>query len=43
MKREYDFTKAVRGKFYSEKSVYHQPIYLDPEIESFCLRYRAAK
>ena len=35
MKEEYDFSKGVRGKFYNEDAVFHLPIYLEPEVESF--------
>lgn len=35
MKKEYDFSKGERGKFYNEKATFHLPIYLDPEVESF--------
>ena len=35
MKEEYDFSKGVRGKFYRKDAVFHLPIYLEPEVESF--------
>ena len=35
MKEEYDFSKGVRGKFYRKDAVFHMPIYLEPEVESF--------
>lgn len=35
MKKEYDFSKGVRGKFYDENAKFNIPIYLDPEVESF--------
>ena len=35
MKEEYDFSKGVRGKFYNKEAVFHLPIYLEPEVESF--------
>ena len=35
MREEYDFSKGVRGKFYREDAVFHLPIYLEPEVESF--------
>jgi cytidylate kinase len=34
MKREYDFSKAVRGKFYRKSAELRLPIYLDPKLES---------
>lgn len=33
MKREYDFSKAVRGKFYRKGAVLHLPIYLDAKLQ----------
>lgn len=35
MKKEYDFSKGIRGKFYKEDAKFHTPVYLDPEVESF--------
>jgi len=35
MKKEYDFSKGVRGKFYKKDANFHIPVYLEPEIESF--------
>jgi hypothetical protein len=35
MKEEYDFSKGIRGKFYRKDAVFHLPIYLEPEVESF--------
>jgi hypothetical protein len=34
MKREYDFSKAVRGKFYRKGAELHLPIYLDPRLQA---------
>ena len=34
MKPEYDFSKAVRGKFYRKGAVLRLPIYLDPKVQS---------
>jgi cytidylate kinase len=33
MKREYDFSKAVRGKFYRKNARLRLPIYLDAKIQ----------
>ena len=33
MKREYDFSKAVRGKFYHKTAVLRLPIYLDHRLQ----------
>ena len=35
MKKEYDFSKGERGKFYNKDATFQVPIYLEPEIESF--------
>jgi cytidylate kinase len=34
MRREYDFSKAVRGKFYRKGAELRRPIYLDPKLQS---------
>jgi cytidylate kinase len=34
MKREYDFSKAVRGKFYRKGADLRLPIYLDSQLQS---------
>ena len=33
MKREYDFSKGVRGKFYKKGAVLRLPIYLDDKLQ----------
>jgi cytidylate kinase len=33
MKRQYDFSKAVRGKFYRKGADLRLPIYLDAELQ----------
>ncbi len=33
MKREYDFSKAVRGKFYRKDAKLRLPIYLDARLQ----------
>lgn len=35
MKREYDFSKGVRGKFYRANAKLQLPIYLDQDVEKF--------
>jgi hypothetical protein len=35
MKKEYDFSKGVRGKFYQRDAEFNLPIYLEPEIAKF--------
>ncbi|MBZ0156850.1 MAG: hypothetical protein K8I29_11665 [Alphaproteobacteria bacterium] len=32
MKKEYDFSKGERGKFYHPKAELHLPIYLDKDV-----------
>ena len=34
MKREYDFSKAVRGKFYRKGAELRLPIYLDAKLQT---------
>jgi cytidylate kinase len=34
MRREYDFSKAVRAKFYRKGAELRLPIYLDPKLQS---------
>ena len=34
MKREYDFSKAERGKFYRREAELQLPIYLDTKLQS---------
>jgi cytidylate kinase len=33
MKREYDFSKAVRGKFYHKNACLRLPIYLEASVQ----------
>jgi len=35
MKKEYDFSKGVRGKFHNADAEFNLPIYLEPEIAEF--------
>jgi hypothetical protein len=35
MKPEYDFQKAVRGKFFRPDASLQVPVYLDPEVLQF--------
>jgi len=43
MKREYDFSKGVRGKFYHAHAELMVPIYLEPEIAEFVNNLAVAK
>jgi hypothetical protein len=42
MRREYDFSKGVRGKFYRPDATFLIPIYLEPEVQAAVAK-RAAK
>ena len=35
MKKEYDFSKGERGKFYHPDAEFHIPIYLEPDLAEF--------
>jgi hypothetical protein len=35
MKKEYDFSNGIRGKFYNPEVELNLPIYLEPEISEF--------
>jgi hypothetical protein len=35
MKREYDFSKAKRGKFYRPNATFNLPVYLDSDVRRF--------
>ncbi|MFA5804234.1 MAG: hypothetical protein WC879_06290 [Melioribacteraceae bacterium] len=35
MKKEYDFSNAIRGKFYRKDAQLNLPIYLDKDIADF--------
>ena len=35
MKREYDFSKGVRGKFYRPNATLSTPVYLDKKVQSY--------
>jgi hypothetical protein len=39
MKKEYDFSKGVRGKFYRPKARFNLPIYLDEDIAEFVNKF----
>ncbi len=42
MKKEYDFSKGERGKFFNPQAKLNLPIYLEPDIEEF-IRKQAKK
>jgi hypothetical protein len=43
MKKEYDFSKGVRGKFYRPNVRLNLPIYLDKDIAEFVRKYAKRK
>ncbi|MBI1937196.1 MAG: hypothetical protein HYS25_03655 [Ignavibacteriales bacterium] len=43
MKKQYDFSKGVRGKFYRENLKINLPIYLDSEQLEFIQKLAAKK
>ncbi len=43
MKKEYDFSKGERGKFYRENVKLNIPIYLEPDVRSFVENIAARK
>ncbi|MDQ3062219.1 MAG: hypothetical protein M3R14_05060, partial [Acidobacteriota bacterium] len=43
MKKEYDLSKGVRGKFYCANAEFDLPIYLEPGIAEFVQNWRARK
>ena len=43
MKKEYDFSKGIRGKFYNAAAEFNLPIYLEPEIDEFVQKLAVEK
>lgn len=43
MKKEYDFSEGVRGKFYNAEAEFNLPIYLEPEIAEFVQKLASEK
>jgi hypothetical protein len=43
MKKEYDFSKGVRGKFYHENASLNLPIYLDADVAKFVQEFAKRK
>lgn len=43
MKKEYDFSKGVRGKFYNADAEFNLPIYLEPEVDEFIKKLASEK
>ncbi|OGU58028.1 MAG: hypothetical protein A2X64_00400 [Ignavibacteria bacterium GWF2_33_9] len=43
MKNEYNFTKGVRGKFYTPDAKFKIPIYLDDDIQEILIKLSEKK
>jgi hypothetical protein len=43
MKKEYDFSKGVRGKFYKPDGEFNLPIYLEPDVAEFIQKLSVQK
>ena len=43
MKKEYDFSKGERGKFYRPNAKLNLPIYLDDDVAEFIQKYARRK
>ena len=43
MKKEYDFSKGTRGKFFNKKAKMNLPIYLAPDVEKKIRKYAQEK
>lgn len=43
MKKEYDFSKGMRGKFYRPNAKFNVPVYLDAKVQQFVERIAAHK
>jgi hypothetical protein len=43
MRKEYDFSKGVRGKFYRPNTELNLPIYLEPDVAKFVRELARAK
>jgi hypothetical protein len=43
MKKEYDFSKGERGKFYHAEAQFELPIYLDPDVAAFLRKIAVQK
>ena len=43
MKKEYDFSKGVRGKFFRPNARFNVPVYLDGKVQQFVERIAERK
>jgi hypothetical protein len=43
MKKEYDFSKGVRGKFFRPEAKFNVPVYLESRVQQFVEKIAARK
>ena len=43
MKKEYDFSNGVRGKFHNPDGEFNLPIYLEPDVAEFVQKLSSEK
>ncbi|MBI5788671.1 MAG: hypothetical protein HZA78_07450 [Candidatus Schekmanbacteria bacterium] len=43
MKKEYDFSKGERGKFYNPKAELNLPVYLEPDVADYISKIAGEK
>jgi hypothetical protein len=43
MKKDYDFSKGERGKFYHPEAQLELPVYLEPDVAAFLQKVAAQK
>jgi hypothetical protein len=43
MKKEYDFSKGERGKFYNAEAQLELPVYLEPDVAAFLNKVASQK
>ena len=43
MKKEYDFSRGVRGKFFRPNAKFNMPVYLDDTVQQFVKRIAERK
>lgn len=43
MKDEYDFSNAIRGRFFHPDALLLPPVHLDPEVQSYLVARAAAR
>jgi hypothetical protein len=43
MRKEYNFSKGVRGKFYHSRARLNLPVYLEPDVAEFVRKYAKKK